>query len=252
MFDNVAIEMPFLDWKPAEGQLMTPEMAFECVLVSDDPAVLCTMDPILHDFSIRTSVCPNPLGMVPRLRERSTDLIVVDLEAVSSSELMRQLQDSQEIRNPTVIAVSATDGVVPGAHVILRKPVTAESGTKSLKVAYSRMLQDFRKHTRISLMASVLATDENHRTFPLTVTNIGVGGVGLALKEDLAVGSVVSFRVRLPGLGDEIAIRARVLWTRRYGVAGCEFVHLPSFDVHLLHAWLESRYRIKKPLVPIT
>jgi hypothetical protein len=26
-------------------------------------------------------------------------------------------------------------------------------------------------------------------------------------------------------------------------------VKMPSFDIHLLHAWLHSRYRIKKPLI---
>jgi len=55
--------------------------------------------------------------------------------------------------------------------------------------------------------------------------------------------------MRLPELENEISIQARVLWTRPYGAAGCEFVQVPPFDMHLLHAWLESRYRIKKPLI---
>ena len=50
----------------------------------------------------------------------------------------------------------------------------------------------------------------------MIVTNIGRGGVGLATKEKLEIGSIVSFAVQLPGLGNAIHIQARVLWTRQY------------------------------------
>lgn len=228
---------------------MTPDMAFECVMVSNDPAVLSTMDPLLHDFSIQTSVCPNPSNVGTLLDQVAADLIVIDLESASYSELLQQLGMAQSQQKPTVLAVSPTDCAVAGVHVVLRKPVTTESGLTSLKTAYSRMLRDFRKHTRFALMTPVFAADENNQKLSITVTNIGTGGVGLTTKETLAIGSTLSFKVVLPGLDNAISIRARVLWIREYGVAGCEFVHVPPFDTQLLNAWLESRYRIKKPLI---
>jgi len=230
---------------------MTPEMAFECLLVSHDPAVFCTMDQILRDFSISTNVCVSPSRAADVLAEGSTDLIVIDLESEHSSELMHQICESQIRQKPTVLAVSAGDCAVPGVHVILRKPVTPQSGTKSLKAAYSRMLLDYRKHTRFALMTSVLATDENNRTLPATVTNIGEGGVGLTTKESLAIGSMWSFRLPLPGVRTEIYIQARVLWTRRYGAAGCEFVRVPPGNLQVLYAWLDSKYRFKKPVISV-
>jgi hypothetical protein len=230
---------------------MTPDMAFECLLVSHDPAVFGTMDPILRDFSIRTNVCLSPAKAADLLAEGSTDLIVIDLEDVHSSELMHQICESRLWQKPTILAVSAVDCAIPGVHVILRKPVTPESGTKSLKTAYSRMLRDYRKHTRFALMTPVLATDENNRTLSVTVTNIGEGGVGLTTKEKLETGSILSLRVPLPGLGDSVHIQARVLWTRKYGVVGCEFVRSSRGDLLVLHAWLESKYRFKKPVISL-
>jgi hypothetical protein len=230
---------------------MTPEMAFECLLISDDPTVLSTMDPILHDFSICTSVCPQAQRTGDWLDKRATDLIVVDLEAIHSRDLLRGIQEFRVWQRPTVLAVSAVEHSLPGVHIILRKPVTHESGMRSLKLAYSKMLQDFRKHTRFALMESVLVTDEKNRTFPVTVTNIGAGGVGLKTNQEVQVGNVLSFRVRLRGLENEISIRACVRWARPHGIAGCEFVHVPPPDLQLLHAWLESRYRIKQPLTVI-
>lgn len=230
---------------------MTPEMAFECLLVSDDPTVLGTMDPILRDLSIRSSVCRNPLRTGNWPGEASADLFVIDVEAIGSAELLRHLGDLQNRRRPTLLAVSGSDCSVPGVHVILRKPVTPESGSRSLKVAYSKMLQDFRKQTRFAVMTPVIATDENNRTYCITVCNIGAGGVGISTTEEIAVGRILSFLIKLPELESELSVRLRLVWTRESGIAGGEFVHMPPFDLQLLHAWLESRYRIKKPLISL-
>lgn len=231
---------------------MTPDMAFECLLVSQDPAVYCTMDRILHNFSIHTNVCPDYSKAAYYLKYGGTDLFVIDLESENSSELIYEIFKSSMHQKPTVLAVSETDCALPGVHIILRKPVTTESGTKSMKAAYSRMLRDYRKHTRFALMTPVLATDENDRTLSITVTNIGEGGVGFICKERLEVGNIVSFRVPLMGLGTAISIKARVLWSRgEYNAVGCEFAHVPPGDLHDLNAWLESKYRFKRPLIPV-
>lgn len=232
--------------------IMTREIAFECLLVSDDPAVLRTMDPLLHDFSISTNVCPQSERTGDWLEKRGAHLVVLDLEAESSSDALRQLQESRIKPRPTVLAVSAADRVVPGVNVVLRKPVTHESGIKSLKAAYFSMLQDFRKHTRFALMEYVIATDENNRTFSLNVVNVGAGGVGIKTNVEIAIGSVLSFRLKLPLTEGEISVRCRLLWSRPSGVAGCEFVRMSPRDLQLLHDWLESRYQIKQPITTIT
>ena len=229
---------------------MTPEMAFECLLVTPDPVSLTTLHGILQGFSIATRVCPHASNAANLLAEGSTDLIVIDLDAETSSEFLQQITTLKR-QKPTVLGLSRTDSISPGVHVVLRKPVTHERGVMSMKVAYTRMVRDYRKHTRFAVMTHVVATDEDNRTLPLTVTNIGEGGVGVTSVESLRVGGTLFFRMRLPGLENEISIQARILWTRLYGAAGCEFVQTPPFDRYLLHAWLESRYRIKKPMIPV-
>ncbi len=229
---------------------MTPEMAFECLLVTPDPATLNALDGILQDFSIATRVCRSPSDAANVLGECSPDLLVIDLEDRDSCEFLRQTGTLLR-QKPIVLALSAADSAIPGAHVTLRKPVTHESGMSSVRAAYSRMVRDYRKHTRFAVMKAVLATDESNRAISMTVTNVGEGGVGLTTTESLRIGGTLSFRLPLPDLNVEISVEARVLWTRPYGAAGCEFVNVPPFDVQLLHAWLDSRYRIKKPLIPV-
>lgn len=227
---------------------MTPEMIFECLLVSHDPTVFCTMNRILEDFSIATNICLTASKAANLLEQGGTDLIVIDWDD-DSYTLVHDASMSRLKQKPTILALAPDDRIIPGVHVLVRKPLTRESGTKSMCVAYTRMIRDFRKHVRYALMTPVRATDDDNRTLSLTVTNIGDGGVGLSTRDTLAVGGTLSFSLLLPGTQREISIQARVLWTREYGVAGCEFVRIPPTDLQVMLDWLQSRCRIKKPLI---
>jgi PilZ domain len=230
---------------------MTPEMAFECVLVSQDSWVFSTMHRILKEFSITTSICLSTSKAAKLLEEGGADLVVLDWESESSSRLVDEIWRSTTSQKPTILAVAAESQALPKVHVVLRKPVTRESAAHAMRAAYSRMVQDFRKHVRYAVMTGVVATDDRNQSRVVTVTNIGDGGVGLSTKEQLSVGDNLSFMLCLPGIRTEISVQARVLWTRQYGAAGCEFVRIPRDDLQILTEWLRSRSRIKKPLIDV-
>lgn len=229
---------------------MTSDMAFECLLVSRDPGVVCVMNKLLDNLSISTKVCFSTSKAFDQLAGRNTDLVIVDWDD-DSAELLAGIRKSNGWRKPTVVALSPDDCTVRGADIVLPKPVTDKSGARSLKAAYSRMLYDHRRHTRYALMSRVMATDERGRSVEATILDIGDGGVGLSTKEEFAVGDVLSFRLLLPGAERAIYIQARVQWTREYGAIGCEFLRIPPVDLNILHDWLKSKNQIKKPLVAV-
>jgi hypothetical protein len=230
---------------------MTPDMAFECLLVSSDPGVFGTMDRILRKLSIHTNICLRSSGAFNQLAKGSTDLIVIDWEGEASSELLQEIWKSGGTRKPTVVAISGLDCRIPGAHVLLRKPVTAESGAKAIKSAYFRMVRDHRVYARYPLTISLMATDESNRTAQVIVTDIGEGGVGLTTKVKLRIGDVLSFRMLLPGANRDIHVQVRVLWTREHGTVGCGFLRIPPVDIDILHQWLKNKSHIKKPLIEV-
>src|SRR5579862_1507838 len=190
---------------------------------------------------------PKSVGLYGCLPE----LVVIDWEEEASTELLHQIWKSGNWQKPTVVAISPEDRHVPGVHVVLKRPVTDESGRKSLKVAYSRMLLDYRRQTRYALMLSLTAIANGNRPVPITIADIGDGGVGLITKEELIIGDVLSFRVMLPGANREIGVQARVLWTREFGRVGCEFLRFPPVDTNILHDWLKQKMHVKKPLTEI-
>jgi hypothetical protein len=225
-------------------------MAFECLLVSRDPGVVCVMNKLLNNLSISTNICLSSSKAFDQLSEGSTDLVIVDWED-DSAEFLTRVRKLNGWRKPTVVAVTPDAVPARGADLLLRKPVTNDSGAKSLKFAYSRMLHDHRRHTRYAVMSSVSATDDKNRFVDATVLDIGDGGVGLSTKQELTVGDKLSFRLRLPATDRAIYIQARVQWTRQYGAVGCEFLRIPPVDLDILHDWLTSKNQIKKPLVHI-
>ena len=229
---------------------MTPDMAFECLLVSRDPGVVCIMNKLLGNLSISTNICLSPTKAFDQLSGGSTDLVVVDCED-ESAEFLGNIQKAANWHKPTVVAVSSKDYPVHGAHVVVHKPATEASVAKALKAAYTRMLYDYRRHARYAMMSSVKATGTNGQPLDVTITNIGDGGVGLSSKNEFAIGEVLSFRLLLPGTERAIYVEARVQWSRNYGVLGCEYVRIPPVDLNILHDWLINKAQIKKPLVEI-
>ena len=230
---------------------MTPDRAFECLFISRDPAVFSTLSGLLRDLSVNTNLCLRSSQALGMLAAGSTDLLVIDWEGDASSDLLRDIWKSRMRHKPTIVAISALASDIRGAHVTLRKPITAESGTKLLKVAYSRMLLDHRLHARHALMLPLCATDDNNRSIELIVTDVGDGGIGLTVEQKVVIGQVLAFRLLLPGAKREIYIQARVRWTRKCGAAGCEFVRIPPVDLSILQDWLKSKGQVKKPLIPL-
>jgi hypothetical protein len=185
------------------------------------------------------------------LTKGSIDLIVIDWEGEASAELLYDIWKFGNTRKPTIVAISALDSPIRGAHIVLRKPVTVESGAKAIRTAYLRMLRDHRVHARYPLMMPLTATDQANQTVTLMVTDIGDGGVGLNTKTQLMIGQILSIRLLLPGLKREISTQVRVLWARDYGAAGCEFFRIPPVDFDILRDWLKGKSRIKKPLIAV-
>jgi PilZ domain len=232
-------------------QDMTPEMEFECLLVSGDPAVCRTLGEVLRQFSIRIDHCPILMNLSDAVTKGTHELVVLDWEGEASAEVFRATKKLQKRLKPTVLGIHSGDRLVPGAHVQLRKPVTGESAKAGLRAAYARMLFDYRRNARHAIMTPLIAVNRSDRSLRLTVTDVGEGGLGLFCKEALAIGDELSFSLQLPDTSKSIHIQARIIWTRGYGSAGCEFLPMPPVDQDVLREWLESKTRVKKPLISV-
>lgn len=228
---------------------VTSDMAFECLFISRDPSLFSVFARVLRDFSISMDVCLSAVKALDIVVKGHTELVLIDWENEDSPEFMHGIWKGGKWRPPTVVAISSSDTPIPGAHVVVKRPVTPASGVKCMKAAYSMMLLDYRRHARHALTVPLIATCEDGRPVSVTITDIGHGGVGLSTTRDLVVGDVLSFRLLLPGAPRDILVCARILWTREYVRAGCEFQRLPPVDLMILDDWLLAKGQVKKPLI---
>jgi hypothetical protein len=253
----MAIEVPSItvvaitsDRRHRGSRNMTTDLAFECLIVSQDPGVVGIMNKLLANLAISTNVCPTPATALDHLCEGATDLVIVDWQK-DSPDLLQHINRSGQSQKPTVMVVSETSSPAPGMYSPLYKPLTVESGAQSLRQAYSKLLQDYRQHTRCVLTSSLIAKNQYGFSIPIIVANICAEGVGLSTKEFLSRGDLLSFSIPLPGTELPIAIEARVLWMSEYGATGCEIASIAQADRLRLGAWLEQKCQVKKPLVQL-
>ena len=231
---------------------MTPEMAFEGLLISQNADILATMHRILDDFSIVIYICVRPSKAIDQWESRAVDLLVLDCQdAELSSKIIRKATEDRKARNPTILAiVNDTAGreraAAAGAHVLVQKPITADVGVKSMKKAYSLMVRDYRRYARYGVLNSVTASIENGDQFPVTILDISEGGVGFLTKQELEVGSVLTFPIALPMAERDIHVQASLVWKNDCGAAGAEFMNISTADSRILYRWLWSKCRFKK------
>jgi len=70
---------------------MTPKMEFECLLVSQDPALYCTINKVLRNFSITVEHCLSASKASDVVTKGTHDLVVIDCEGEASSELLHAI-----------------------------------------------------------------------------------------------------------------------------------------------------------------
>ena len=225
---------------------MTPEMAFESLLVCGDPDLACILKDTLYKFSIEVEHSQTAARACDIIADRKHELVVIDWEGESSYRLLHTIWNVPKRRAPTILAFSTNDRHITGAHFTFMKPLESGSITESMKAVYLHMVLDYRVSARFAVMSHVVAQVNGGKSMPLIVTDIGEGGVGLATKEALSVGDELSLKLHLPQASTPVHIRARILWTRDYGTAGGYLITMPPVDRNALRSWLNTKTQVKK------
>ncbi len=231
---------------------MTPEMVFECLVVSDDSQVLSLMNRALERLSIDIEHCANPTQCLELLTKRDVDLVVCDSRgAPSEMKLLNGVLNSDRKRKPTVLTIVdgpflAISAKHAGVHVVIQKPLTQKSSEQGLKAAYSRMVREERRNARHAIMRVVVAKNKFGKLLPVTITDISERGVGLLSKQKLDVGELLSFDLTLPNAATSINAQVQVLWVR-HSLAGADFERISGADRRLLNGWLASRVKRDRP-----
>jgi hypothetical protein len=223
---------------------VTPEMQFKCLLLCSDEGAFSILQRVLGELFITVDHCLDCATARLSLNDGSHDLAILDDEGPETSELAYHIQDKN--KKITVIAIAEYGHPTAWAHFTIPKPLNIGSAIECLSSAYSRMLRDFRVNARHALLQRVFVTGHSGREFFAMISDIGENGFGMKTSEVLQVGEILSVAVSLPGVQSPLEIKARVIWSRDYGIAGCEIVTMPSADRNALRDWIKNQIRATK------
>ena len=169
----------------------------------------------------------------------------------------------EEVKGAAELAAAPAPGVSPGVvfamivnpkdnsvlrkrvHFLVQKPVAAEVFTRSVKAAFSTILQQkravFRHPVQIESLSASLLHEGRERTLkPVTILNLGRGGLCLSAGEMLPQGASIVVDFRLPGTQHIVRSIGTVIWTHSSWKAGVKFTHIPPLEQDRLYRWLDS------------
>lgn len=151
--------------------------------------------------------------------------------------------------NRTSIAFAVTSGKISvkmaydaGATFVVEKPITADSVSRALRVAYGLILRERRRYLRHPMGISMFAQFHHEtREDPVHLVNVSEGGMAVSTGMTQEVGGKVDFRFRLPATKSNIAGTGAVMWRKDQGHLGIRFAGLVSLSRRELDIWLEGQ-----------
>jgi AmiR/NasT family two-component response regulator len=225
---------------------MTPELVFECLIVSEDNQTLSLMSQALERLSIDVKRCAAPAEGLELLSKHNVDLVVCDCKGTADeSKLLDRVLKGNRKRKPTILRVA--EGTFSGcgtrnseAHVEILKPLSQESIAQGLKTAYSQMVREERRHARHAIMRRVLGMNTAGKLVAFTISDISERGVGLFSKCKIDAGELLGFDLELTNPTRVIKSEVRVLWMR-HNLAGAVFEGMSDADRESLRYWLTHK-----------
>jgi hypothetical protein len=202
-------------------------------------------------LSVEVSVAPTIA--LHHLSHRKFEAVVVDsaLEDQAAT-LFRQLRASPT--NRTAVAFALTRGsqetafaLRQGFSFVLERPLTPESISHTLKVAYGMIVRERRRYFRYPVVVpAVLSRKNAAEVFGRTV-NVSENGMALSASVPLVPGSEGTVQFTLPDPSLQITAESKVCWNNEKGHAGLVFLFLPSNQASHLQAWLAQKLEEQLP-----
>jgi CheY-like chemotaxis protein len=182
------------------------------------------------------------------LTQNKYDAVVVNCaDWPEGYDVLSALRNGRSNRTSIAFAVTSTNTSVKmaydaGATFVVAKPITPESVSRAMRVAYGLILRERRRYLRHPLNISMLAKFRGEvRDNPVRLVNVSEGGIAIATGLSHKVEGKVGFKFRLPSSKNNIAGTGGVVWIKEQGHLGISFAALVSISRMELDTWLEHQ-----------
>jgi hypothetical protein len=189
-------------------------------------------------------LCSGTAETTALLAHRKFYGVIVDgAEPNVANAVLNAVQASSSSRRAVSIVISDDSAGLAGGAFVLRRPVSVDLASRTLRAAKGAMLNEFSRYFRQQMQLSVRITRDSGGELKATTLNISQRGMAIQLpsgKTLIAAGDPIRTSLTLP---DSTCIEAKgkIVWMDIRGRAGifCEG-HSPR-DRQQLQEWLAAK-----------
>jgi len=223
------------------------------LIVSRDDLACSQLSNALVEHALCVEFCVGALTAMDRLNRRKFEAVVVDsLLGDQTSVCLQQIRASAS--NSTAVTFALTKSAEENAQALkggfsfgLNRPLTADSISHTVRVAYGLIVRERRRYFRYPVGIPVVL---NRKEAPIVygrTVNISERGMALSTSTPLAAGDEGTIEFTLPGTVLHIRAESRVCWNDGRGKSGLSFLSVPFHMASQLQAWLARKLEEQMP-----
>jgi ActR/RegA family two-component response regulator len=235
----------------SSAKATAPSPAIAGVLVvSNDAVTIAQLNESMGKLAMSPEVCSEVQTALGLLHKRKFEAVIVDFKLGQATAIIEKIRLAPSNRTAVIFAISDSDADTAiaykaGANFVLRRPLSADSIDRNMKVAYGLIVRERRRYFRCPVEIPAVITRPDAEIRGKTV-NISEGGIAISTSVPLGPGIQVQVEFTLPGHKSQFVVGAAVCWCKDTYL-GLQFTSLSPQLTSELQEWLARRLEESLP-----
>jgi PilZ domain len=219
-------------------------MNLKSLLLSSDEKIVRILRRTLGDLEIGVQHCTSSDVALRHLTRDRFEAIIVDCAGPETESVLRSARSAPCNKRAVAVAilepgVNIKSGFDLGAHFILYRPISPERARSSFRAARALMKKERRRNSRVSVRIPVeMFNRESNNRFKVTTTDLGEGGLAVALPRRMKPKGQWRLSFALPGSATVLEMTAEFAWEGTGTQVGLRFVDQAPQVARQLREWL--------------
>lgn len=220
------------------------------IVCRDDKASRQISD-VLQEHALAPEISVDISAALNRLARHKFEALIVD-RSLAGQRLPEQARASTSNRTAVTFAITSNeeetaDALKQGFNFVPEKPLTHDSVTHTLKVAYGMIVRERRRYFRYPVsVPAVLSRKAAAEVYGRTI-NVSERGMAVRVSTPLEAGSEAMAQFTLLDPPLTITAESKVCWSNEKGEVGLSFLFLPFDMASELQGWLAQKLEEEIP-----
>jgi len=222
-------------------------MTLSSMVVSRDWLEVSVLECIMGGLHIDVAVENEPQKALARLCRSKIDALIVDCDLNGSSQLLHELQASENHLNTVPLVIMGGSQAVTNLHqtgalFAFEKPISVEQAVRTLSAARNMILDGRLRYHRTGLAVPVSMKSKGGQSKDAELINLSQGGMQVRTDHFIEADSALQVSFELPGARSGLKAQAQIVWHDKRGNIGMRFLKISGPQQRTLQLWLAQQF----------